>query len=215
MLKPTVSLRRSLRALLKKRNFIHMQSHIDTVLIIGRPGSGKGTQAKILSKKLGWTRLSTGDRIKQIRDGHEPFSPRVREMYDKGTLLPDWFADYLLESALLDLESYVGVVLEGFGRTRSQAEHFCEIISWLGRHLMVVNLEVSEEEVVRRMLARAQVEHRPDSDTEVGIRERLAQFSNHTAPALEYFRAGGFVADIDGALTPDEVAAAIELVLKK
>jgi adenylate kinase len=192
-----------------------MHQPIDTVLIIGRPGSGKGTQAKILSQRLGWTRLSTGDRIKQIRDGHEPFSPRVREIYDKGTLLPDWFADYLLESGLLEMEPYVGVVLEGFGRTEPQAKHFCEIVSWLERHLVVVNLEVSDDEVVRRMLARAEVEHRPDSNSEVNIRERLKNFNTQTAPAIEYFRSRGFVVDIDGEVSPEEVAVDIEKALKK
>ena len=101
---------------------------MNTVLLIGRPGSGKGTQAKILSNELGWIRLSAGDLIKEIRDGSEPFSPRVREMYDKGTLLPDWFADYLLESNLLELDTHVGVIAEGFGRTRSQAKHLSEIV---------------------------------------------------------------------------------------
>jgi adenylate kinase len=192
-----------------------MQHPIDTVLIIGRPGSGKGTQAKILSQKLGWTRLSTGDRIKQIRDGHEPFSPRVREMYDKGKLLPDWFADYLLERGLLELEPYVGTVLEGFGRTKSQAEHFCEIIAWLERHLAVFNLEVSEDEVVRRMKERAKTEHRPDSDSEGNIRERIRLFDEETAPAIEHFRNCGFVIDIDGELSPEEVALAIERELEK
>lgn len=188
---------------------------IDTILLIGRPGSGKGTQAKLLAERLGWTRLSSGDRIKQIRDGNEPFSARVREMYDKGTLLPDWFADYLLENGLLGLEPYVGVVLEGFGRTESQAKHFCEIISWLGRNLMVINLEVSEEEVIRRMAERAKVEDRPDSNSEENVRMRLTQFTEQTAPAIEHFRKCGLVSDIDGEVSPGEVAALIEGALKK
>lgn len=187
---------------------------IDTVLIIGRPGSGKGTQANMLAHRLGWTRLSSGDRFKEIRDGNEPFSPRVREMYDKGTLMPDWFADYLLESGLLDLEPYVGVILEGFGRTENQAKHFCEIVSWLGRHLMVFNLDVSEDEVIRRMKARAEVEDRPDSNSETNIRERLAQYEAQTAPAIEHFRKCGFVTDINGELPPEDIAATIEAALK-
>lgn len=192
-----------------------MQNPIDTVLIIGRPGSGKGTQAKLLSEKLGWVRLSTGDRIKEIRDGFEPFSPRVREMYDKGTLLPDWFADYLLESSLLDLDSHVGVVAEGFGRTRSQAEHFVEIIEWLGRDLVVINLEVSEDEALRRMMSRAQTEDRPDSNAEDKIRDRFRAFDASTGPALEYFREKGLVVEVDGELTPEGVAEAIETAIKK
>ncbi len=183
---------------------------MNTVLLIGRPGSGKGTQAKILSEELGWIRLSSGDRIKEIRDGAEAFSARVREMYDKGTLLPDWFADYLLESALLDLDTHVGVVAEGFGRTRSQAEHLAEIVAWLGRKLVVVNLEVSEEEVMRRMLERAKTEDRPDSNAADKIQTRLNKFTEDTGPALEYFRSMGVVIDINGELSPEEVSKEIE-----
>lgn len=189
--------------------------HTNIVLLIGRPGSGKGTQAKLLAQKLGWIRLSSGDLIKDIRDGNEPFSPRVREMYDKGRLLPDWFADYLLESNLLELDSHVGIICEGFGRTESQARHLCDIIDWMGRDLKVINLEVSEDEVRRRMMERAKTEDRPDSNAEHKITDRLDLFTKETIPALEYFRACGRVVDVDGAQTPDEVALAIEGVLKK
>ncbi|HEX5775034.1 MAG TPA: nucleoside monophosphate kinase [Candidatus Paceibacterota bacterium] len=187
----------------------------DIVLIIGRPGSGKGTQAKLLSKRLGWIRLSSGDLIKQIRDGNEPFSARVREMYDKGTLLPDWFADYLLESGLLELDPHVGVVAEGFGRTGNQAKHLCEIASWLGRRLLVLNLDVSEEEVTRRMIERAKVEDRPDSNAMEKIRERLVQYTSETEPALEFFREKGLVVDVDGEPSPEEIARTIEKILKR
>ncbi len=190
-----------------------MERAKNTTLLIGRPGSGKGTQAKLLSEHLGWMRLSTGDRIKEIRDGSEPFSERVRAMYDKGTLLPDWFADYLLESGLLELETYVGVVMEGFGRTLSQAKHVHEITDWLGRNLQVINLEVSEKEAARRMESRGLTQHRPDSDGKEKIAIRLAQFTSETGPALEYFRSLGVVKDIDGERTPEEVAHEIEQAL--
>ena len=185
----------------------------NTILLIGRPGSGKGTQAQLLSERLAWIRLSSGDRIKQIRDGNEPFSARVRAVFDKGTLLPDWFADFLLEGGLLDLDSYVGVVTEGFGRTKQQALHYAEIIEWLGRNLMVINLEVSEEEALRRMSSRNTTQDRPDSNTEEMMRLRLAQFKEETMPALEYFRSIGVVKDIDGEKTPAEIAEDIEKLL--
>ncbi len=190
-----------------------MNSKKDIVLIIGRPGSGKGTQAKLLSERLGWIRLSSGDRIKEIRDGNEAFSARVREMYDKGTLLPDWFADYLLESGLLELDAHVGVVAEGFGRTESQAKHLCEIVSWLGRNLVVLNLEVAEEEARRRMLDRAKMVDRPDSDVEEKILARFSQFTTDTAPALEFFRSKGLVMDVNGEETPEDIARTIENIL--
>lgn len=186
-----------------------MPHRTNTVLLIGRPGSGKGTQAKLLSEKLGWVRISSGERTKAVRDGDEPFSARVREVYDKGRLLPDWFADYILENALLGLAPHVGIVMEGFGRTENQAVHLSEIIDWLGRRLTVLNLDVSEDEVVRRMHARSVMENRPDSDTEEKIRERLRQFDALTAPAIAHFRERQCVIDIDGEETPEQIAQAI------
>jgi adenylate kinase len=186
---------------------------VNTILLMGRPGSGKGTQATLLAERLAWIRLSSGERIKQIRDGNEPFSQRVRTVYDKGTLLPDWFADYLLESGLLNLEPYVGVVTEGFARTVRQAHHYADIIDWLGRSLMVIHLDVPEDEVVRRMQSRSAVEDRPDSDTDEKVAKRLAQFSSDTLPALEYLRTLGVVKDIDGTKTPAEIAEDIEALL--
>ena len=192
-----------------------MEHATNTVLFIGRPGSGKGTQAKRIAESKGWKVFSTGDRFKEIRDGNEPFSPRVREMYDKGIFMPNWFADYLLETALLGNAVDQGIVLEGFGRTHDQAEHLVEIISWLGRSILVLNLEVSEEEVLRRMLKRAETEHRPDSSDEEKIRARLLQYDTNTAPALEYFRTQGLVVDIKGEQTPDEIASNIANLLNQ
>ncbi len=188
--------------------------HVNTILLMGRPGSGKGTQTKLLSEELKWMRASTGDRMKEIRDGNEPFSPRVREMYDKGIYLPNWFADYLLEGALLGIDSHVGIVLEGFGRTVEQAEHLVEIVSWLGRKLVIFNLEVSEEEVLRRMLKRAETVDRPDSSDEEKVRGRLRQYDENTAPAVRYFREFGLVVDIDGEKSPAEIAQEIEKALE-
>jgi adenylate kinase len=186
---------------------------VNTILLMGRPGSGKGTQAMLLAERLAWIRLSSGDRIKQIRDGNEPFSDRVRAVYDKGTLLPDWFADFLLENGLLELEPYVGVVTEGFARTKQQAHHYVDIIDWLGRNLMVINLEVSEDEALRRMESRSKTQDRPDSNSEEKMRGRLAQFTEDTMPALEYLRSKGLVQDIDGEKTPAQIAEDIEKLL--
>jgi adenylate kinase len=186
---------------------------VNTILLMGRPGSGKGTQATLLSEHLAWIRLSSGDRIKQIRDGNEPFSDRVRAVYDKGTLLPDWFADFLLERGLLELEPYVGVVTEGFARTEQQARHYADIIEWLGRNLMVINLEVPEEIAKSRMITRSATQDRPDSNSEEKVQQRLVQFAHDTLPALEYLRTLGVVHDIDGEQSPVQIASDIEKLL--
>jgi adenylate kinase len=188
-------------------------TRVNTVLLMGRPGSGKGTQATLLSERLAWIRLSSGDRIKEIRDGNEPFSARVRAEYDKGKFLPDWLADFILEQRLLELEPYVGVVTEGFARTAQQAHHYADIIDWLGRSLMVINLEVSEEETMRRMAARNTTQDRPDSNTEDKMRARLATFAAETMPALEYLRTLGVVKEINGEQEPAKIAEDIEALL--
>ncbi len=191
-----------------------MEEKPNTILLVGKPGSGKGTQAKLLSEDVGWIRLSSGDRIKQIRDGNEAFSPRVREMYDKGIFMPDWFADYLLESALLAVEPHVGIVCEGFGRTSSQAQHFHEIAEWLGRRILVINLEVPDEVVRERMLLRALDNSRPDSNDVEKINGRLAQYNELTAPAIEYFKKHDLLVTIDGEMTPEKIADEIKNVVQ-
>src|SRR5262245_50192584 len=107
---------------------ISVAENTNIILLLGRPGSGKGTQAKILSEKLGWIHLSSGDRIRAIRNGDSALGKRIREVFDSGGLLPDWFADYVLENGILELPAHVGVICEGFGRTKTQAEHFLDII---------------------------------------------------------------------------------------
>lgn len=184
----------------------------NTVLFIGRPGSGKGTQARLLGEKLGWVRLSSGDRFKTLRDSTGALGDRIRAAYDKGEYMPDWFADYLLESGIVELDPETGVVAEGFGRTRTQAAHLKEILSWLGRRLAVVHLDVPETMAKERMMSRGQTEHRPDSDSDHKIQSRFAEYTENTEPALEYFREHGLVIEIDGTQAPEKIA---EDVLEK
>lgn len=189
------------------------QSSIITVILTGRPGSGKGTQAKRLAEKLGWIHFSTGDRFKALREGEGPLATHVREAYDAGELLPDWFANHLFEGAVLALRPDQGIVCDGYPRTRAQAERFASVMDWVERPYIALDLEVSEDEVMARMLARAKEEHRPDSSTEEQIRARLAVYEAHTAPVLDYFREKDLLTVLDGAGTPEEVEAAIHAAL--
>ena len=190
-----------------------MESEPNTILLLGRPGSGKGTQTKILSQALGWKTLSSGDRFKEIRDGEGALSERVRATYDTGRVLPDWLPMYLLEEALLNMEDSESIVVEGFGRTKSQAETIERVLAWLGRRFVVISLDVSEQEAMRRMLERAKSEHRPDSDVEEKIRERFDEFRNNTEPALDYFKSVGKLLIVNGEQAPEQVAHDIQTAL--
>jgi adenylate kinase len=186
---------------------------IDTVLFVGRPGSGKGTQAKKLCDKAGWLHFSTGDRFKALRDDPSALGTRVREAYDAGRLLPDWFATYLFEHQILDLKSEQGIVCDGYPRSLAQAEIFDEILTWLARPYVVIDLMVSEDEAIRRQLERAKVEHRPDSTSEEKIKVRMEAYENATRPILDFFREKGLVTEIDGEQSPEEVERAIDHAL--
>ena len=170
----------------------------NTILLIGRPGSGKGTQAELLAKKLNWKIFSSGNQFREMRNGEGPLSERVREASDAGQLLPDWFADYLFAHGVLNLPTDEGIILEGFGRSRPQAELMHKMLSWLGRKVAVVHLTVSEDETLRRQLERAKTDPRPDSSDEEKVRARFAEYRANTEPALAYFNEAGILIEIDG-----------------
>lgn len=177
----------------------------NTVLLIGRPGSGKGTQAKMLTEKFGWELFSTGTLFKELRDSDTVLGTCVREAYDAGKLLPDWFATYLFEDTMLKLESEKGILCEGYPRSSAQAEIFHDTMTWLARPYRVFDLQVSEEETMRRMLERSLTEHRPDSATPEQIRARFETYEANTAPILGFFKEKGMLAEINGEQTPDKV----------
>jgi adenylate kinase len=186
---------------------------INTVILFGRPGSGKGTQGKVLAEAHGWIHFSTGEQFRMLREEESVLGARVREIYDSGKLLPDWFATYLFEKAILNVGHEAGIVCEGYPRSLTQAETFDSITAWLQRPYVVIDLEVSDEEVTARMLKRSEQEHRPDSGTEEQIKTRLATYHEHTAPVLAYFKERGMLRSVDGMGTPEEVAEAIRAVL--
>lgn len=187
---------------------------LKTVFLFGRPGSGKGTQAKLLAEKLGWEVFSTGDRFKSIRDSEGPFGERVRAAYDAGKLSPDWLASYFYEEAMLNLSSEKGIVCEGFPRTRPQAELAHDVLSWLERPYVVLELTVSEDEALRRQIDRGTTEHRPDSDSEEKIRARFATYRSLTEPTLAFFKEKGTLVEINGEQTREEILEAIIAAVK-
>lgn len=174
-----------------------MDTEPNTILFIGRPGSGKGTQAEMLARKLNWQIFSSGNQFREMRNNTGPLSDRVREAYDKGQLLPDWFADYLFANGVLNLPPEEGIILEGFGRSCPQAELMYKMLTWIGRRVVVLHLAVSEDETMRRQLERAKSDARPDSAEET-IRARFAEYRANTEPALEFFQSQGVLVEVDG-----------------
>jgi len=182
-----------------------MEHATKTIVLMGLPGSGKGTQGKILAERLNGVRFSTGDRFRALREGEGALSKRVSQAYESGLLFPDWFATHLFEDAVLKLSPDTSIVFDGFPRTRTQAESLDETMDWLGRPYKVVNLVVDETEALRRQIERAKTDDRPDSSTEEKVRIRFDEYKK-TGEALDFFRQNGSLIDINGVGTIEDIA---------
>jgi len=176
---------------------------IKTIAVLGKPGSGKGTQAQYLADKLEFTFYSSGDTFRKLRLRNDILGEKVREVYDQGLLFPGWFASYLFEKALFKLGKNEGIVFEGMGRSVEEAEMFDTVTSWLGREYVVVELVVSDEEVTRRHIKRG----RDESDKPERVKTRLEEYQTKTAKAIVFFKEREKIVKVNGEQTRDEVFA--------
>lgn len=182
---------------------------VKTILFVGKPGSGKETQAELLAKKIGFEIFSTGREFRKLKEDVSPLGVHVRETYEKGLLLPAWLASYLFQTAILHKRDEDGLIFEGTGRRLPEAELFHEVATWLGREYRVVNLDISDDEAVRRQVGRG----RADSDTEEKVRVRLAEYDAHTAPVIEFFRKQGVLVNVSGERSIEEIHADVSAKL--
>lgn len=170
---------------------------------VGKPASGKETQAKLLAEKLGFPVFMSGARFRDLINTGTYLGERIKEDYDDGALMPGWVADYLFEHFTLNLAKDEGAIYEGSGRDVGQAETIERTATWLGREYLVFNLMVEDDLVIKRSLARKR--DMTDS-TETIIKHRLEEYNRLTEPAIAHFHTLQKCVDIDGA-DPIEVIA--------
>lgn len=174
-------------------------------LFVGKIASGKETQGRLLAEKLACPLFMTGGKIRDLMARGTPLGSRIKSDYERGLLMPAWFAVFLFQEFLFELDESTPAVFEGTGRAVDEAKMFEEVATWLGRPYTVFHLSVSDETVVARSLARA----RDAADTEGAVRTRLAEYQRSTAPAIEYFRSLGKCVDIDGEQSVEAIHAAV------
>jgi len=157
------------------------------LILFGPPGAGKGTQAVKIAEKYGWIHVSTGDILRSEVSQGSPLGLKVKAVMEAGHLVSDDLLIAIMESVFLKHADSNGFVLDGFPRTLKQAQELDVMLQRLGHSItMVLALEVNEEELVKRLLKRAQEQGRKD-DTEEVVKNRLVQYHHHTKPLIDYY----------------------------
>ena len=182
------------------------------IVLFGPPGAGKGTQCRRLSEFLGVPHLSTGQMLRETKHD-SPLGKVVSSYIDHGRLAPDDLVLPIITERLTRDDCTNGCLLDGFPRTVNQAEKLDEFLAQRSLKLdVILSLTVPNEELVARLLRRAEIEDRKD-DTEATIAARLDVFLKQTAPVLEYYERQGLVQSIDGRPDPDVVFSRIRDVV--
>lgn len=182
---------------------------VTIVILMGPPGSGKGTQAEALAGRLGVPAISTGEIFRASVAGETELGRKAKQYLDAGEYVPDQLANAMVRERLAEDDTRSGFLLDGYPRTLDQVAVLDELLAAQDRRLdAVVELEVDPEELVQRLLRRAEVEHRSD-DTEEIIRRRLQVYTEQTLPLIEVYAERGLVIPVDGAGEMDEVSQRI------
>ena len=176
-----------------------------TVLLMGPPGAGKGTHAGHLAGHLGVPVISTGDLFRRnIKDGTE-LGRTAQRFLDAGEYVPDEVTNAMVRERLAADDAHFGFLLDGYPRTLDQAVVLDEILAAQGRSLdAAVVLQVDPEDLVQRLLRRAEIEHRSD-DTEEVIRRRFEVYDAQTSPLVSLYGNRGIRHEIDASADIDTV----------
>lgn len=170
---------------------------IKTFLMMGAPGSGKGTQAALLAFKVGGRVYSSGSRLRQMAQSGSYFGARAEAVMRTGDLMPVWVSQYLFEEALVALEPQDAIVFEGSCRILDEAQRFHEAAAWLERPYVAVYIEADHAMLRERLLKRQGLEGR-DDDSVAALDERFKKFDEETLKSIEYFKNEGTLVTVDG-----------------
>ena len=175
------------------------------LLIVGPPGSGKGTQAKRIGETFGIPDVSTGDIFRHNIRTETPLGVQVKAIVDAGDYVPDELTNAIVTDRLMEDDAANGFLLDGYPRTVDQVAYLDDLLERDGRPLeAVIRLVADQEEIIARLTRRAEEQGRADDSVDA-IRHRQEVYSRETAPLVEIYRDRGLLVDVDGVGTPHEV----------
>lgn len=181
------------------------------IIFIGPPGAGKGTQAEKLIRYLSIPHLSTGDMLRRAQQLDSEVGKFVGKYMTAGQLVPDAVVLRMVAERMSEPDCNSGCLLDGFPRTLGQARALDDYLQQRGTPVdAVIQLELDEEELFRRLAGRARSDDSPSV-----IRQRLMSFREQTRPLLDYYSKQGLLETIDAGGTPDEVFARIEAAIER
>jgi adenylate kinase len=184
------------------------------LLIMGPPGAGKGTQAVVLASALGVPHISTGDIFRANVSAGTPLGEEAQRYMDAGEYVPDSITNAMVRDRISHDDCQPGFLLDGYPRTLEQVNELDMMLQADGNRLdRVVELTVDTEEVIDRLLKRAQEQGRADDTADV-IRRRLEVYFDQTAPLVAVYRERGILLQVDGAGDVPEVSERILSALR-
>lgn len=179
------------------------------LVLLGPPGSGKGTQATRLKEYLQVPHISTGDLLRAEVAAGTPLGLQAKEVMARGELVSDAILLGMLEDRFSRDDTRAGFILDGYPRNLAQADALGKLLEKLGQKFdSAVQLEVPTELLVERIAGRAAAEGRADDNPE-SVRKRLQVYTDQTAPVIEYYRQHGELTVVDGVGSLDEVFSRI------
>ena len=188
-------------------------NQLNTIFFIGPQGSGKGTQAKILAERLGYFHWDNGAICREAGKMDNEIGREVQQTMEKGLYLSDELLLKVAGQKLAGLPADQGIVFDGLPRRLSQAEFLMDLLPKQGRtNFITVFLDISKQESVKRIMKRAELEHRPD-DTQEAVEKRLQQYYEQTLPILDFMKQHGKFVEIDGLGSIEETSQKINTAL--
>ena len=177
------------------------------IVLLGAPGSGKGTQAARLKAELGIAHISTGDLLRAAVKAGTPLGLRAKAVMDAGRLVSDEIVLAMLEERLAAPDTHAGFILDGYPRNLAQADALDQLLKRIGQPLdAVLKLNVPDADIIKRTEIRFRAEGRADDDPDT-VRRRLQVYAEQTAPVADYYAQRGLLTEVDGVGAIEEIFA--------
>jgi adenylate kinase len=210
------------------------------IMLMGAPGAGKGTQARLLQERMNLPQISTGDMFRALKEQKTPLADEVRTLMEAGKLVPDDLTMRVVRERTARDDSKNGYILDGFPRTPAQAAMLDKLAAEQGKQIQAIEIAVPRESLEKRMTGRrncpvcgeiynvyskppksdnvcdfhpeTQLNHRADDKPET-VQTRLATYEEQTKPLLDYYRAGSLLSVVDGTRDTEAIYKDIEKIV--